>query len=130
MLKKLLEKKNLELNSSFSVLMPNNYTIMYDVPTKEEQNLVLQDAENEIENVAKFVDTKEKGNFAFHGYLFPFTPILYPIYGIYRKTKKFYATEDCNNCGSCAEMCPTEVIQIENRKPVWIKENAAIAVHV
>lgn len=125
MLKKLLEKKHLELNSSFSVLMPNNYTIMYDVPTKEEQNLVLQDAENEIENVAKLVDTKEKGNFAFHGYLFPFTPILYPIYGIYRKTKKFYATEDCNNCGSCAEMCPTEVIQIENRKPVWIKEKCS-----
>lgn len=125
MLKKLLEKKNLELNSSFSVLMPNNYTIMYDVPTKEEQNLVLQDAENEIENVAKLVDTKEKGNFAFHGYLFPFTPILYPIYGIYRKTKKFYATEDCNNCGSCAEMCPTEVIQIENKKPVWIKEKCS-----
>ncbi|MDO8869377.1 MAG: hypothetical protein Q7V10_01360 [Methanobacteriaceae archaeon] len=56
MLKKLLEKRNLELNSSFLVLMPSNYTIMYDVPTKEEQKLVLQDAEKEIEMISKRLD--------------------------------------------------------------------------
>lgn len=125
MLKKLLKKKNYELNSSFSVLMPNNYTIMYDVPTKEDQKLVLQDAENEIEKIVELVELGEEGNFAFHGYLFLFTPILYPIYGIYRKTKKFYATEDCDNCGSCAEMCPTGVIRIENGKPAWIEEKCS-----
>lgn len=125
MLKKLLEKRNLELDSSFSVLMPSNYTIMYDVPTTEEQKLVLQDAEKEIEKISKRLDAGEKGNFAFHGYLFLFTPILYPIYGIYRKTKKFNATEDCNNCGLCEEMCPSEVILIENGKPVWIEEKCS-----
>ncbi|MDO8869376.1 MAG: EFR1 family ferrodoxin [Methanobacteriaceae archaeon] len=41
---------------------------------------------------------------------------------MYRKNKKFYATEDCNNCGLCEEMCPSEVIQKENGKPVWIEE--------
>jgi len=125
MLKKLLEKKNHELSSSFSVLMPSNYTIMYDVPTKEDQKLVLQDAENEIEKISQLLNDGEKGNFAFHGYLFLFTPILYPIYGIYRKTKKFYVTEDCNSCGSCTEMCPTNVIRIENGKPVWIEEKCS-----
>lgn len=125
MLKKLLEKRNLELSSSFSVLMPSNYTMMYDVPDKEKQNIVLQNAEKEIEKIAKLLETNTKGDFAFHGYFSIFKPIVYPIYGIYRKTNKFYATEDCNNCGSCEEMCPSEVIQIKNGKPVWIEEKCS-----
>lgn len=125
MLRKLLKKRNLELTSSFSVLMPSNYTMMYDVPTTEEQNLILQDAEKEIEKIAKLIETDKKGNFAFHGYFSIFTPIVYPIYGIYRKTKNFYATEDCNNCGLCEEMCPSEVIQIKNGNPVWIGEKCS-----
>lgn len=125
MLKKLLEKKNQQLSCSFSVLMPSNYTMMYDVPTKEEQNLVLQNAEKEIKKIIETLKTGKKGNFAFHGYLSLFTPILYPIYGIYRKTKKFYATEDCNNCGSCAEMCASDVIQIKNGTPIWIGEKCS-----
>lgn len=125
MLRKLLENTNHELSSSFSVLMPSNYTIMYDVPTKEDQKLVLQEAEKEIEEIKNHLELGEKGNFAFHGYLFPFTSILYPIYGIYRKTKKFHATEDCNNCGLCSEMCPTEVIKIKDGKPTWIEDKCS-----
>lgn len=125
MLKKLLEKKNHQLCSSFSVIMPSNYTMMYNVPTKEKQNLVLLDAEKEIKKIIETLKTNKKGNFAFHGYLFLFTPIFYPIYGLYRKTKKFYATGDCDNCGSCAEMCPSEVIQIKNGTPIWIEEKCS-----
>ncbi|HMK53456.1 MAG TPA: EFR1 family ferrodoxin [Methanobacteriaceae archaeon] len=122
---KLLEKKNLQLNSSFSVTMPNNYNIMSNLPDKEKQNIVLQNAEKEIEKIAKLLKTNTKGNFAKHGYLSIFTPIVYPIYGIYRNTKKFYATQDCNNCGSCAKMCPEEVIQIKDGKPVWVEEKCS-----
>lgn len=89
MLKKLLKKKKLELSSSFSVQMPSNYTMMYDVPTKEKQTLVLQEAEKKIEKIVKLLEANKKGNFAFHGYLFPLAPILYPIYGIYQKQVNF-----------------------------------------
>lgn len=125
MLENSLRKKNLRLNSSFSVKMPNNYNIMSDLPGKEKQNLVLQNAEKEIDKITELLKAGKEGNFAKHGYIFMFTPIVYPLYGIYRKTKKFYATDACNSCGSCAEMCPSEVIQIENGKPAWIAEKCS-----
>lgn len=125
MLGKFLEKKNLELNSSFSVTMPNNYNIMSNLPDEEKQNLVLQNAEEKIESITKRLKANTKGNFAKHGYFSMFTPIVYPIYGLYRNTKKFYATGDCNNCGSCEEICPSEVIQIKNGTPIWIEEKCS-----
>ena len=57
MLGKLLRKRNLELNSSFSVIMPNNYNIMSNVPDREKQNIILQNAEKEIEEIAKLLKT-------------------------------------------------------------------------
>ena len=85
--------------------MPSNYTMMYDVHTREKQTVILQEAENEIDKIAKLLEAGEKCNFAFNGYLFLLAPIIYPIYGIYRKTRKFYATEDCKSCGSCEKTC-------------------------
>jgi ferredoxin len=122
---KLLEKKNLTLNSSFTVTMPNNYNIMSDLPDEQKQSIILQNAENEIGEIIKALKVNTKGNFAKHGYFSLFTPIVYHLYGIYRKTQKFYATPDCNNCGLCEQMCPSEVIQIKNGTPEWVKEKCS-----
>jgi Fe-S-cluster-containing hydrogenase component 2/flavodoxin len=124
-LQKLLDKKNLNLNSSFTVTMPNNYNIMSDLPDVQKQMIVLQNAENEIEEIIEALNNKTEGNFAKHGYFSLFTPIVYPIYGIYRKTQKFYATPDCHNCRLCEQMCPSEVIQIKNGKPEWVEEKCS-----
>lgn len=122
---KMLEERNLELNSSFSVTMPNNYNIMSNLPDVQKQSIILQNAEREIEEIFKALKERTEGDFAKHGYLSMFTPIVYPIYGIYRNTKKFYATQDCNNCGSCEEMCPSGVIQIKNGTPTWTNEKCS-----
>ena len=125
MLEKLLKKVNLHLNSSFSIIMPNNYNIMSDLPDKEKQNKVLQNAEKEIEKVGKLLRANKKGNFAHHGYFPVFTPIAYSLYGIFRKTKKFYATDACTSCGICEEICPSKTIQLTSGKPEWINEKCS-----
>ena len=124
-LQKLLGEKNLNLNSSFTVTMPNNYNIMSNLPDEQKQSITLQNAEMEIKEISKALEVKTEGNFAKHGYLSLFTPIVYPLYGFYRHTKKFHSTEDCNQCGSCQEMCPTGVIQIKNGKPVWTEKTCS-----
>lgn len=117
MLKNYLRKQNLHLNSSFSVKMPNNYNIMSNLSDKEKENLVLQNAEKEINNITELLKEGKEGNFAKHGYIFMFTPIVYPLYGIYRNTKKFYATDACNSCGSYAEIALHKLsrLKIENQ---------------
>lgn len=125
MLEKLLKQRNLQLNSSFSIEMPSNYVIMHDVPDEEKQNLTLHSAEKQIEKIAELLAVNKKGDFSHHGYLAPLTPLAYKLYGVYRKTKNFYATDACTNCGLCGEICPSNVIQLSSGKPEWIKEKCS-----
>ena len=126
MLAKRLKQKNLQLNSAFSIKMPSNYVIMYDVPNREEQDLTLRSAEKQIKKIAELLKVNKKGDFVSHrGYLAPLTPLLYRIYGIYRKTKNFYATDACTSCGLCEELCPSKTIQLTSGKPEWTKEKCS-----
>jgi ferredoxin len=125
MLGKQLKGRNLQLNSDFSIKMPSNYVIMHDVPDKEKQNLVLHDAEKQIEEIVELLKVNKEGNFNSHRGLSILTPLAYRLYGIFRKTKKFHATEACTSCGLCAEICPSKTIQLTSGKPEWIKEKCS-----
>lgn len=125
MLEKKLKQKDLQLDSSFSIIMPSNYVIMYDTSDMEKQKLTLQDAEDEIENVIKLLEVNQKGNFSNHGFMSILSSIAYSIYGIYRKTKNFNVKDSCNSCGLCEEICPSGVIKLESGKPIWIKEKCS-----
>lgn len=126
MLAKQLKQRNLQLNSAFSIKMPSNYVIMYDVPCTEKQNLTLKSAEKQIEKIVGLLKINKKGDFVSNrGYFASLTPLLYRIYGIYRKTKKFYSTDACTSCGLCEEICPSKAIQITSGKPEWIKKKCS-----
>jgi NAD-dependent dihydropyrimidine dehydrogenase PreA subunit len=119
MLANLLKQRNLQLNSTYSIEMPDNYVMMFDVPDKEKQALTLRNAEKQIKTVIDDLKANKKGDFAKHGFIAPLTPIIYKIYGIYRNTKKFYITDACTSCGLCEEICPSKVIQLASGKPEW-----------
>jgi len=126
MLAKRLKQRNLQLNSTFSIQMPSNYVMMYDVPNREEQNSTLLSAEKQIVKIAELLKVNGKGEFVSHrGYLAPMTPLLYRLYGIRRKTKNFYTADACTNCGLCEEICPSKTIRITSGKPEWIKEKCS-----
>jgi len=126
MLAKRLKQRNIQLNNAFSIEMPGNYVIMYDVPNREEQDLTLQSAEKQIEKIVGLLEVNKKGNFVSNrGYFASLTPLAYKIYGIYRKTKKFYATDACTTCGLCEEICPSRTIQISSGRPKWINEKCS-----
>lgn len=118
-----LKKKNIELNSVFSIKMPGNYVMMYDVPTRDEQDLTLQSAEKQIEKIIRLLEVYKKGNFVSdRGYFALLTPLVYRTYGIYRKTKKFHATDSCISCGLCERICPSKAIEMTSGKPRWMKD--------
>lgn len=117
-LAKILKSKNLELNSSYSVEMPSNYIVLYD-PVKKDINLSLNDAESEIEKIAESIKNNKEGYFADRGPVPIFSSIAQKVYGIQRKTKKFYVTEKCTSCGQCEEICPSETINIKDGNPEW-----------
>ena len=125
MLGNLLKQRNLQLNSAFSIEMPSNYVMMYDAPDKEKQNITLGNAEKQIEKIAGLLEANKKGNFVSNRGLAIVTPISYWLYGIFRKTKKFYVTDACTSCGLCEEICPSRSIQLSYGKPEWINEKCS-----
>lgn len=125
MLGNLLKQRNLQLNSAFSIKMPSNYVMMYGVPDKEKQNLTLRSAEKQIEEIVGLLKGNKEGDFVSNRGLSILTPLAYGLYGVFRKTKKFYATEACTSCGLCGEICPSETIKLTSGKPEWINEKCS-----
>ena len=50
------------------------------------------------------------------------TYVLNPLmYSTMIKSKKFFATSNCNGCGKCVEVCPLNNVTLFNGKPKWDK---------
>ena len=132
-LAKLLKSKDLQLNSSYSVKMPTNYTSMHPInyvisinpPKKEDISSSLDLAENQIEKLIESIKNNEKGYFTKHSSIEFFSFFVYMLYGIFRKTKKFYTNKECKNCGQCERICSSQVINMKNGKPEWTERECS-----
>ncbi len=121
-LQKMLKKKNIFLNSGFSVTMPDNYVVFFDVASTEQQTKQLKQADTLIYKIAKMVMLEknnffrvEKGKFS----LLKSTLIHTLFHTFFTNTKHFYTTGDCIGCGKCKTLCPAHMIHIKSEKPVW-----------
>ena len=121
----LLKEKNLLLESSYSVKMPENYIMLLNTTKKENINEFLDIAENQIENLIESIKNNKKGYLANHGPGSIFSFLSYSLYGVLRRTKKFYVIESCTSCGQCEKICPSEVIKIKDGKPKWTEKKCS-----
>lgn len=124
-LEKWLVKKNIKLNSGFSLSMPNNYILMgMDVDDSEIAGLKLHQAKKSIELINKRIKNREKGAFELEKGHFPviMTALVNPMFRKHAAdTRKFYANDNCTSCGICEKVCNTKTIHV-NGKPEWGKE--------
>lgn len=117
-----LKKKNLNLKYISSVKMPNNFSIYYNLPSKEEEQKTLDLAEHKIDSVINEIKERKeiKANKDLMGRIVSF--VMYPIYKYGRKTRRFYANDKCINCTLCERVCPVNAIKMKDQKPEWIKK--------
>lgn len=122
-LKKLLAKKNMNLDATYEVKMVDNYVVGYELAGKEKQEMVLQQAREKVEKIIGNIEAKKKSKV---GDVIGTTikPIVHKAYKCKDHRKKFYVTEECTVCGNCVKNCPCQAIVMENGKPVW-KENCS-----
>ncbi|WKY48045.1 EFR1 family ferrodoxin [Eubacteriaceae bacterium ES3] len=123
-LKKALEKKGMELNSSFTLQMPSNYIIGSDVESQEEASKKLQAAAQKLIEIGEVVKNYKKGFFHtlpgnMPGMKSKLAGSMFNQFA--RSTGKFYANDECNQCGLCVKICPLHTISLED-KPVWGKD--------
>ena len=120
-LKKLCLQKNMNYYGCAEIVMPENYIALFSTPTEEQAMEIIERAEVVIDKVASYIRNGEEfpqakisiGDRMSSGII---NDLFYPLFV---HAKKFYVTNTCISCGKCLDVCPTNNIRIENKKPVW-----------
>lgn len=121
--KSLCREKNFEFMGFASVVMPENYVALFDVPGKTQADIIINSATAVIKNIANHINKNQHllaEKVSFSGKVM--SGIVNPIfYLVCVKSKKFYATNKCSRCKRCAELCPLNNISFTENKPHWGK---------
>jgi len=116
-----LKKKSMELDSGFSVQMPNTYILLFNVDSKELENKKLSSVEGILSNICAIVQKREKGVFRLHRGWFDvlMTKTVSPLFKKHPlDTKGFWVEESCTACGLCEKICNSRTIKVDGR-PRW-----------
>jgi ferredoxin len=104
--------------------MPGNYTPFYGAIPVERQRLFFEAAQKRIaEEIAPAV--REARQRRIERTKFPLnllTWVLGPFVERVTPTedKRFWTSERCNGCGTCAKVCPVNNIHIAEGRPAWL----------
>ncbi len=111
------------LNSKMTVAMPENYVLMFDVPSEQEIRRMLSSAYVKLDSFAaavlegKDIDMTEPPSF-----IQKLTGLIArPMYDHGRGTGRFYADGTCTGCGKCSRICPSGAIEMIDRIPTWTR---------
>lgn len=120
--KALCEKKGLEYMGTYTLVMPDNYLVMYDPSTREEAEALLDALPAKISEIAEYIlggkvlDEKKsllgKGVSVLGSKLFN---------AAFVKPEKFTVSDACISCGSCVKACPLNNIRLADSVPQWDK---------
>lgn len=124
--RRILSKRCVALDASFSVKMPDTWTPIFDLSNTAKVAKQNQNAENNIENVISRIHERQRGNRTERRTPYAVRHITDPIMNSKRKTKNFYVENTCIGCGLCAKKCPVHAIEMQSGKPVWVKERCAL----
>lgn len=109
------------LDSSYSIVMPNNYVIGYDIEDEQtiknkltNAKIKLQSISNEIKEQRKTYNVQEGSHARIKSSL-----VNFGFNKVARNTKSFYTTDACSGCSVCVNNCPKSSISLKNGKPVW-----------
>ena len=121
-LRKQLRGKDIELESGFSVVMPNVYIPFGQVPPEPRREEMFALTKERIPVIAEAVTNRSKygletGSFmqrlVFGGM---HAMVVRQVPGL---DKAFRADDTCTGCGICAGVCPVDNIEIVEGRPVW-----------
>lgn len=114
-------KKRVPILSGYSLQMPNNYIVSYDVDDAQTKQRKLDAAKVRIPQIAADIRQRKpifdvvKGSFPHLK-----TAVVHPIFHAFAMNPKpYYAEDTCKACGLCVRTCPTDNIALVNGKPSW-----------
>jgi len=116
-----LHSAGIEPDSCFSVIMPNNYVVLFDVDSKETEKNKLEAAEKTIDRITEVVSGRKTGIFEVRKGTLPAikTKLIGTLFNKYGTgTGSFFADDKCTGCGICEKICSLGNITVKG-KPKW-----------
>jgi NAD-dependent dihydropyrimidine dehydrogenase PreA subunit len=107
---------------SFSILMPNNYLLGYELPSPDEQADVLAGAETGLKEIVDAVRIRKTGGESSGLAGRMTTAVSYPLYVHGRRTARFFAEDGCTGCALCERICPCGAIKMKDGRPEWVSK--------
>jgi ferredoxin/flavodoxin len=122
--KAILDKRSIVLSSAFSIVMPDNYQVMYAPPAKEKQQRLFKAEEVEIGYIVENINKAETAIFKEKNSIAAklLGRMLSNSFKPKEKDKNFWTTDSCNGCGICAKVCPANNISLVQNKPQWLHQ--------
>lgn len=123
---RLCEAKGLRLHGVASVVMPENYVALYDVPETAEIEKIMGEADGALEAVSGWI--AGEGELTKAMAQSPGFTILASLksgilnslfYAFVVNARGFRSTEACTACGACVGLCPLKNVSLINGRPVW-----------
>nr|WP_319539560.1 EFR1 family ferrodoxin [uncultured Methanospirillum sp.] len=109
------------INAGFMVKMPGNFPPLSVPPTGEKQQSILAKAEVDCTRVADDIrkNREKRPGIAPLSSLLQF--LLYNPFAknVHRSGERFTVSDACTSCGTCAAVCPSLNIRIDDGKPVY-----------
>ena len=116
------------IDAFYSVRMPDTWTPIFDLSTPEKVAAFSKTTEAEIDAaIRKIGEGHTNRHMTPHVPAFLAEWIAQPIYNNDKcRTVHFRVEESCIGCGLCAKKCPVQAIEMQGKRPVWVKENCAL----
>jgi len=122
-LRRMLQKRGLDLDAGWGVKMPENYPPMGGAPEPGRQREINSEAAEKVEQIIADLKAAPHGVCEKSMWLWRLlSRIIYPGFRRFvpRADRWFCADSNCNGCEICAEICPVDNIEMENGKPKWL----------
>lgn len=117
-----------KIDAFYSVRMADTWTPIFDLSTPEKIAKYTRKTEAEIDRAILSIRARRTNR-----HMRPRTPafltewIAEPIYNRkVRRTANFRVEASCVGCGLCAKKCPVQAIEMQNNRPVWVKERCVM----
>lgn len=123
---RLLEKKGKRVNAYFDIVMPDNWTPMYDANNTKEISQIIENEKPQIEKIVHCIQKQENGKYTKHTTPLAIAKLVSAFYEPSRKTSHLRVEEQCIGCGICMNSCPVKAIELKDGKPVWVKEKCTM----
>ncbi len=124
--RRLLAEKGVLLDAAFSIRMPDNWTVWFDLSNPEKVASQNAAADVQIQKVLDQIRTETLGNRMKRKAPYFVKTFTDSAFDSARQTKNLYVEESCIGCGLCEKICPVHAIELKENKPVWVKEQCAL----